>query len=427
MKAAIHTLGCKVNQYESQYIAEDLQRHGYEIVACEADADVYIINSCSVTAQSDRKTRQTVRHYRRLHPEALILLCGCMPQAFPKEAAALAEADIVFGNAGKEKLAMFLEEYKRSGQRYVSIIPHTEQHSFCEGISGFRERTRAYIKIEDGCNRFCSYCVVPHARGRVRSKPPEEIRLECERLRQAGFRELVLVGINLSAYGSGLGLHLSDAVAIAAQVPGIERIRLGSLEPDHVTAEEISALSKIETLCPQFHISLQSGCDETLRRMNRHYSTQEYRRLCEELRRVFPDCTLTTDVMVGFPGESEAEFAESLAFIREIAFEKIHIFPYSRRKGTPAAEHPQQVSKAEKEKRCRALTTASQEIRSAFLSRQIGRELWILPEEAGEGYLQGYTANYTPVRVYGAEYAERGGLLRVRVQAVTDDCCVGVL
>ena len=419
MRAAIETLGCKVNQYETQLMAEKLAAAGYDLVDSAQEAEVYIVNSCTVTAESDRKTRQTVRRLKRLHPNALVVLCGCMPQAQPSAGLALPQADIVLGNAGKENIAAILAQHFQGNCMRKSVRDFDGAPAFSQGISGFRERTRAYVKIEDGCDRFCSYCIVPHARGRVRSKPLESIRAECAALANAGFAELVLVGINLSAYGKGLNIDLSDAAAVAAEDARILRVRLGSLEPDHLTPELLARLRGIPRLCPQFHISLQSGCDATLRRMNRHYGTAEYRALCTALRMSFPDCTLTTDVMVGFPGESAADFAESLEFVQEIAFEKVHIFPYSPRASTPAAAMPQQVEKAEKERRCRALLDAAQEIRESYLQAQIGRVLTVLPEEDAKGH----SANYTPVRILGG--AQVGRLVDVQVVGVDGDCCVG--
>lgn len=425
MKAAIYTLGCKVNQYESQAMTESLQRNGYEIVDHHADADVYIVNSCTVTAESDRKTRQAVRRLKRNHPDAVVALCGCMPQAFPAAASALDEADIVIGNKGKDAIADALNCYFRDNIRYVSIQPQQDGEAFSGNrISSYRERTRANIKIEDGCNRFCAYCIIPHARGRVRSKPLADIQTECETLARNGFLEIVFVGINLSAYGSDCGKTLCDAAALAASFPSILRVRLGSLEPDHLSADFIAGLSQIPKLCPQFHISLQSGCDRTLARMNRHYNTQEYRRLCNQLRADFPDCTLTTDIMVGFPGETDADFAVSLAFVREIGFEKVHIFPYSPRGGTKAATMPGQIPRSVKEARCRKLAAATQEIREAYLQSQVGKILHVLPEEFhADGTMRGYTANYTPVII--ANCQETADIVSARITGIAEDCCLG--
>ncbi len=425
MKAAFITLGCKVNQYESEAVAQKLQAIGYEIVDSKADADVYVINSCTVTAESDRKTRQTVRRIKKQHPNSTVVLTGCMPQAFPDDALSLQEADIVTGNKLNSRIPDLLKQY--NGERLSLLEPHKSGEPFCcDTVSSFRERTRATLKIEDGCNRFCSYCIIPYARGRVRSKPIDIIAQEAQTLAKAGYKEIVLVGINLSAYCDGTGARLADAVTAAAKPDGISRVRLGSLEPDHITDEVISALSKEHKFCPQFHISLQSGCDSTLKRMNRKYTCSEYRTLCRKLRSVFPDATITTDVMVGFAGETEEDFEASLRFVEEIGFEKVHVFPYSKRSGTPAAKMPNQVEKSEKERRACVMASKAEEIRKAFLEAQIGKTLEILPEEFGkDGFIHGYTANYTPVKIKADIPCD--GLIKVKITQVDDDCCVATL
>ena len=314
MKASIHTLGCKVNRAESEYIAQTLKENGFEIASRESDADVFIINSCTVTSTADKKTRQTVRHFKRLYPNSTVVLTGCYPQAFPEKAAALEDADIVLGNNNNGELLRLFNEYLKNKKRIVEIRRHENGEGFAPcSLKSFGGRVRAFVKIEDGCNRFCSYCIIPMSRGRVRSKPLEELKSEAAALAAAGVKEIVLVGINLSAYGSGENTDIADAVRVCADTQGILRVRLGSLEPDHITDEIISKLSQINEFCPQFHISLQSGCDRTLKNMNRHYTAAEYALLCERLRKTFGDCTLTTDVMVGFNDESESEAIRGLA------------------------------------------------------------------------------------------------------------------
>ena len=404
MKAAFYTLGCKVNQYESQAMAQNLEKHGFIICDSSEDADVYVINSCTVTAESDRKTRQSVRRFKKLHPDSLVLLTGCMPQAFPQAGAELESADIVIGNKSNHLIHDYIMQYINGGGRIVAVDEHKSGEAFKgDTISSFRERTRANVKIEDGCNRFCSYCIIPYARGRVRSKPIEDLKAEIAQLEKNGFCEIVLVGINLSAYGTDNGSCLAEAVETAAEFEGIKRIRLGSLEPDHITDDVIARLAAVEKFCPQFHISLQSGCDKTLKKMNRHYTSAEYRELCQKLRATFKDATLTTDVMVGFPDETAEDFEQSLAFVKEIGFEKVHVFPYSRRAGTPAARMANQVENSEKTRRAAIMTEETEKIRKEFLHSQIGKVLEVLPEEFHNGFMQGYTANYTPVRIIGAE------------------------
>ena len=423
MKIAFYTLGCKVNQYESQAMSEKMAANGFEVVAPDEDSDVYVINSCTVTAESDRKTRQAVRKFKRNHPESIVVLTGCMPQAFPQDAEKLEQADIVLGNKNNYKLLDLIKQYFGCGQRIIDIEDHQTGDKFTGNvISGFDRRTRAIVKIEDGCNRFCSYCIIPYSRGRVRSKPIDELREELEQLSEAGYAEVVLVGINLSAYGTDIGLSICDAVELAAGM-NFQRIRLGSLEPDHITDEVIARLAKIEKFCPQFHISLQSGCDNTLKAMNRHYTAVEYAELCEKLRNNFTDATITTDIMVGFPTESEEDFAENVRFAQMIGFEKVHVFPYSPREGTRAAKMPQ-IEKSVKEKRSHIMIEKTEEVRQSFLKSQIGKTVDVLFETRhSDGFVEGYTKNYTPVKV--KKEIPCGVISAVKITAVDGDFCVG--
>lgn len=425
VKAAAITLGCKVNQYESQAIISKLVKEGYEQVSSEEEADVYIVNSCSVTSESDRKTRQLVRKIKRQHPESIVVLTGCMSQAFPEEAAKLTEADIVTGNKFNTRIPEFIEDFRKNG-RIVCVEEHKSGEPFCcDTVTSFFDRTRAEIKIEDGCNRFCSYCIIPYARGRVRSKPLDVLKAEASALGRAGYREIVLVGINLSAYGSDSGSSIVEAVKAAAECEGILRVRLGSLEPDHLTDAVINGLSEIDKLCPQFHISLQSGCNKTLKAMNRHYTAEEYSALCDRLRASFKDCTLTTDVMVGFADETDEDFRESLEFVKKIGFEKVHVFPYSRRKGTRADMMDHQVEKAVKEMRAAEMIAEADKIRRAFLSAQAGKILRVIPEEFNsKGCACGYTANYTPVLISEGE-CTCGEPVDVHITGTEGDFCTG--
>ena len=427
MKAALYTLGCKVNQYETQVIGEALASAGFLLVPPSEEADVYIVNSCTVTAESDKKTRQAVRRFKRLHPDALVLLTGCMPQAYPQAAQALTQADIVTGNRSTDRILSLIHEYFEQKERLVRILPHEKEDAFLPcAITEFEERTRAILKIEDGCNRFCSYCVIPYARGRVRSKPLTDIQKEAQALAANGFREIVLVGINLSAYGLGTQQNICDAIEAVAAIDGVRRIRLGSLEPDHLTPSILNRMAKSPKLCPQFHISLQSGCTATLKRMNRHYTAAEYAALCRELRVRFTDCTLTTDVMVGFAGETDEEFEESLRFVKEIGFEKVHVFPYSPRVGTRAADFDGQIEKSVKEQRARRMIDETESIRKQFLKKQIGRTVEVLAETSeADGSSVGYTANYTPVRI--AANAVCGEFYRVRITGADSETCLGTI
>ncbi len=426
MKVAFHTLGCKVNQYESQAMAQSLEKQGFTVVDSSDKADVYIVNSCTVTAESDRKTRQTVRKFKKTHPESIVVLTGCMPQAFPEYGKKLDEADIVIGNKSNKMLGEYINQYINGSGRIFAVDMHKTGDTFTgDTISSFRERTRASVKIEDGCNRFCSYCIIPYARGRVRSKPLDELKNEIAELEKNGFSEIVLVGINLSAYGTDSTGNIVDAVKLAASFDGIKRVRLGSLEPDHITDEIIDGLAKIPEFCPQFHISLQSGCDSTLKRMNRHYDSAEYFELCQKLRSAFDGTTITTDVMVGFPGETWEDFETSLRFVEKVGFEKAHVFPYSIRPGTPAAKMADQIEKSEKEKRAALMSAAAEKIRKDFLENQIGKTLEVLVEEYHDGYAQGFTANYTPVRIACCENLH--GIIKTEITAVDGDFCIGTI
>ncbi len=428
MKVKFLTLGCKVNQYESQAMLEALLRQGFQAAEEGEPADVAVVNSCTVTAQSDQKARQALRRLKRQNPQAVMVLTGCWPQAFPEDAAGLPEADIVLGTVNRGALGERILAFLSTRARIVDIAPHEKKEAFEPmTVHGFSGHTRAFVKIQDGCQRFCSYCVIPFARGPVRSKPLCDLRREVEGLAASGFREVVLTGINLPAYGQDLGLELCDAIDAACGADGIRRVRLGSLEPERLTPEVIARMRAQEKLCPQFHLSLQSGCDGTLRRMNRHYTAAQYREIVENLRGAFPGCAVTTDIMVGFPGETEEEFAASLAFCRELGFAKAHVFPYSRRPGTVADRAPNQVDAAVKEARARRMSAAMDQSRRAFFQAQVGLEEPVLFEEAMcPGVYEGHTPNYTPVRAESREDLS-GRILLVRLTGAEGDWCRGEL
>lgn len=425
MKAAFYTLGCKVNQYETEYMAELLRNAGFEIVKENDEADYYIVNSCTVTATADQKTRKSIRKFKRNHPNSTVILTGCMPQAFPEEAKELIEADIVFSNKNDGDILSLINEYNLNKNRLVKIEQHQTGDEFWDcSIDRFHERIRAFVKIEDGCDRFCSYCIIPKSRGRVRSKPLGTLKNEIETLANGGIREIVLVGINLSAYGKGKDFNIVDAVKICNENEKIKRIRLGSLEPDHLTDEVIDGLASCEKLCPQFHISLQSGCNKTLKSMNRHYTAEEYKALCTKLRASFDDASLTTDVMVGFNDETEMDFNESLDFIKGIAFEKVHVFPYSERVGTAASKRGDNVSKQEKEHRAAVMIEETEKIRRNYLKSLVNTSKKVLFEnEIKPGIYQGYTKSYLPVRMkYDRNIV--GEELEVKITNYCDEFCI---
>ena len=426
MKVKMITLGCKVNQYESEAMLSSLLKNGFTAAADDEQADVVVLNSCTVTAESDRKVRQIFRRAKKDNPDAVMVLSGCMAQAFPEDAQRLEEADIILGTSNRARLLPDLLTFLSTRQRIVDIEPHTNSETFERlQVENFSGRTRAFVKIEDGCNRFCSYCIIPYARGRVRSKPLEDLKAELHALADNGFREVVLTGINLSAYGQEFGLHLCDAIEAACAVPGIARVRLGSLEPEQLSEPVIRRMAKQEKLCPQFHLSLQSGCDATLRRMNRHYTADEYRTIVRNLRAAFDNAAITTDIMVGFAGETEEEFAASLAFAKEIAFAKVHVFAYSRRPGTRAYDMGDQVTNAVKESRSHAMIRATTETQRTFFDTQVGRTEQVLFERPVQpGVYEGYSMNYTPV--LAASGTSLAGQIRtVRIESNAGTHCIG--
>lgn len=426
MKVKIITLGCKVNQYESEAMRASLLQNGFTTAADGEPADVVVLNSCTVTAESDRKVRQVFRRAKKDNPDAVMVLTGCMAQAFPKDAERLEEADIILGTSNRRRLLPHLLTFLSTRQRIVDIEPHTETEPFERlQVESFTGRTRAFVKIEDGCNRFCSYCIIPYARGRVRSKPLEDLKEELLCLAENGYREIVLTGINLSAYGQEFGLHLCDAIEAACETDGIERVRLGSLEPEQLSEDVIRRMAGQPKLCPQFHLSLQSGCDATLRRMNRHYTADEYRTIVRNLRASFDNAAITTDIMVGFAGETEEEFAASLAFAAEIAFAKVHVFAYSRRPGTRAYDMGGQVSNAVKEARSQEMIRTTAATQKAFFAAQVGRTERVLFErEAAKGVFEGYSMNYTPVLAVSAKPL-CGQIQDVRIESFDSTHCIG--
>lgn len=402
MNFTIETLGCKVNQYESQVMLERLEKEGFNYVSLPERADILIINSCTVTAVSDKKMRQLIHKAKRENPNSIVVLTGCMPQAFPQKALEFDDVDILLGNSNRDKIVEYLKTFEKNHEKIVSIKAHEDKKIFEKNqrVSKFEDRTRAFVKIEDGCNRFCSYCIIPYARGRVRSKRLSELREELLTLSQNDYKEIVLTGINLCAYGSDLGINLYDAVKVACDTKGIERVRLGSLEPYYLTPEVINKLSKLPQFCPQFHISLQSGCDATLLRMNRHYTSSDYMKIVCNIRGSFENPSITTDVMVGFAGETNEEFNESKSFVESVGFAKVHVFPYSRRPQTKAYDFNNHVSKSVKLDRAKEMRDTAKKLRTKFLISQIGRNEKVLFEtKDNNGLYEGYTKNYTPVRV----------------------------
>ena len=405
MKVAIYTLGCKVNQYETQAMEQELRARGHETVPFTGEADAYVVNTCSVTAASGQKSRQVIRRVRREHPQAVVGVCGCWSQTSAPEARALG-ADVLGGSGDRMGFLGMLER-AAAERRPLEYIDHPFERRQIEWLpaGGLEGRTRALLKVEDGCANFCSYCIIPYARGPVRSLPMGEAAVQAAELRAAGYQEIVLTGIEISSWGRDLheGLALIDLVeAVGAAVPGV-RLRLGSLEPRTITEEFCQRAAALPDLCPQFHLSLQSGCDATLGRMRRKYDTARFFRSVELLRRYFRHPAVTTDLIAGFPGETEEEFRETLDFIRKCGFAKMHIFPYSVRPGTPAADM-EQVPKAVKAERARRAAEAAAEMRRAWLEDCAGQRYDVLFEQpAGDGLFLGRAPNYAEVLVKGAD------------------------
>lgn len=423
------TFGCKVNLYETENMKQNLSEHGHRTVSSESEADAFVINSCTVTEDSDKKLKKKIRQLKRSYPEAVIVLTGCFPQAFADKAAELYDADIVTGTKDRAALPELLSQFSKNRQRTLSVLPYSRNETFeSMANTGYDSNTRAFVKIQDGCNMFCSYCIIPYSRGGFRSKPPEDIVSEVTRLAAAGYREVVLTGINLSFYGVDLGLRLADAVETVCGVEGIERVRLGSIEPEVITEEDVKRFSEQKKLCPQFHLSLQSGCDKTLKAMNRRYGSADYENIVKLLRTNFENCAITTDIMVGFPDETEEDFAESMRFAENIGFAKAHIFPYSRRKGTPAAEMEGQISEEIKRSRAAQMAAAMEKCRKNFLQSQVGTIAPVLFErEKGDGFHHGYTPNYTQVKISKKNHniSLRNQIFYVKIIGLDEDRCLG--
>lgn len=412
-KAALHNLGCKVNAYETEAMQHLLEEAGYEIVPFTQKADVYVINTCSVTNMADRKSRQMLHKAKKNNPDSIVVAAGCYVQTSEKEVLNDLSVDIVIGNDRKHDLVRLLEEYSLDSVNDTVDDINDGKHDFEElFIDQTKEHTRAFIKVQDGCNQFCSYCIIPYARGRVRSRRFENVIAEVERLAANGFKEVVLTGIHLSSYGVDFeeATGLLELIQAVNAVKGIERIRLGSLEPKIVTEHFASELSKLDKICPHFHLSLQSGCDATLKRMNRKYTTKEYERGCELLRKYFVHPAITTDVIVGFPGETEEEFEQTEAYLEHIHFYEMHIFKYSKRKGTRAAVMPDQIDEQVKAARSEKLIALGHDMSKEFRKFYIGKNEEVLFEEKAvigdKEYFVGYTKEYVKVAKKTAENLE---------------------
>lgn len=421
MRVTFYTLGCKVNQNETGALAQLFEESGYTVVSNEEGADVYVVNSCTVTNFGNQKSRKWLRRAKRENPGAVTVLTGCYPQAFPEEAAAIAEADVVTGSGNRRAILQDVQKVLNGeSERVVDIRPHEKGERFEElPMDKFAEHTRAFVKVEDGCNRRCAYCVIPRARGPVRSRDEASILQELHRLTESGYKEIVLTAISLPSYGTDSDTSLVELVEKAAAVPGVERLRLGSLDPDMLHDDDILRLSRVKKLCPQFHLSLQSGCDKTLRAMRRPYTTAQFAEIADKLRKAFgpENVSFTTDVIVGFPGETEEDFEASMKFVTEQRFLKVHVFPYSRREGTAAYDFPDQIPEHEKEERSRRMTAAVESVRAEEAAKMQGRMADVLLETPLSATLfTGYTKQYLPVLV-NAPGCKTGDIVKVALGA----------
>ena len=405
MKIAFYTLGCKVNQYETQALEQLLSARGHALVPFEGQADAYVINTCSVTAVSDKKSRQVIRRARKAVPQAIVAVCGCYSQTHPQDMDKL-EADLVSGTGDRLGCVELLERTWEERQHLVALDdPFSRRQFEVLPPGGLEGRTRCMLKVEDGCVNFCTYCIIPYARGRVRSLPLAEAGEQAARLAAEGYREIVLTGIELSSWGQDLSPRgeLAQLVEAVCRAAPECRVRLGSLEPRTVTEDFCRRCAGLDNLCPHFHLSLQSGCDTVLKRMGRKYDTARFFQSVELLRRFFPQAALTTDLIVGFPGETEEEFGQTLDFLRRCAFSAMHIFPYSRRPGTPAAKMPGQISNGVKEERAQRAAQVAGEMERAYLESLVGQTMPVLFEEMRDGLWQGHTTRYTQAAVLSEE------------------------
>ena len=429
-KVALHNLGCKVNAYETEAMQEILEQNGYEIVPFEEKADAYIVNTCSVTNMADKKSRQMLHRAKKMNPEAVVIAAGCYVQSAGEELLKDTSEDILIGNNEKVNLPSILENWEKE-HNPLHMHDLTREHTYEElTLSHTAGHTRAFMKIQDGCNQFCTYCIIPYTRGRVRSRRLSDIVAEAGRLAENGYQEVVLTGIHLDSYGTDLEEHenLLTVIQEIAKIDGIKRIRLGSLEPRIMTEEFVAGLAAEEKLCPHFHLSLQSGCDATLKRMNRRYSAEEFRQCCERLRRHFDDPALTTDVIVGFPGETEEEFTATVEFLKDICFYETHVFKYSRRKGTKADRMPDQIPEQIKNQRSDVLLALTEKNSGEYRKKLLGRTVKVLLEEestiGGTTYLAGHTREYVKVAV-APETAAAGEIIDVKVTGLLKDMVLG--
>lgn len=426
MKIAFYTLGCKTNQFETQALETMFSERGHEIVPFNQAADAYVINTCTVTAMGDRKSRNAAHRAKALNPDCILVVCGCYAQVKPEEVKEMCGADVVCGNGDKSRIIELTEQAVAERQYICTVRPDFDHGPFDFMPAGsLKGRTRALLKVQDGCQNFCSYCLIPYARGLSRSMPLEQVRSEAVRLGEAGYKEIVVTGIEISSYGFDLPGKPTptEMIAVICEAAPEARIRLGSLEPRTVTEDFCKTLAPYKNLCPHFHISLQSGCDKTLKDMNRKYDTARYFLSCQLLRRHFPGCAITTDLIVGFPGETEEDFENTLAFVEKCAFAQVHIFPYSSRPGTRAASMPGHLTHAQKQVRAKRAADVCGLSRKAYLESLVGQTVEVLFEQSQKGLYSGHCPQYCLVKAEGSRLS--GKLRQVRIDSTDGECLYG--
>ena len=421
--------GCKVNQYETNAMEQKFIQAGYKIVKFNEKADIYVINTCTVTNMSDKKSRQMIRKAKQLNKDAIVVAVGCYVQTAKEKLENIEELDLILGNNEKKDIVKYVEEHKNGTKqiKYNDVLHQEEYDEY--GFVTHIEQTRAIVKIQDGCDRFCSYCAIPYARGRVRSRKKENIIEEITKLALDGIKEVVITGIHIASYGKDLkeDITLIDVLEKINEIDGIKRIRLGSLEPTIITKDFLQRLSKLDKICHHFHLSLQSGCNETLQRMNRKYTTEEFKNVVEMLRETYEDVMLTTDIIVGFPGETEEEFEKTYNFLSDINFYKMHVFKYSKRNGTKAALMPNQVSHILQEQRSKKLIELSKENQDKYNSEYIGKEVTVLFEEENGEYIKGHTANYLVVNIKGNIAKLHNEIVKVKITSILGEELIGTM
>ena len=426
-KVAFCTLGCKVNQYETNAMEQKFIQAGYEIVGFTEIADIYVINTCTVTNMSDKKSRQMIRKAKQLNGNAIVVAVGCYVQTAKEQLENIKELDLILGNNEKKDIVKYIEKY-RKGEKQIKYNDVLHQDEYDEyGFVTHIEQTRAIVKVQDGCDRFCSYCAIPYARGKVRSRKIENIVAEITKLAEEGIKEVVITGIHIASYGKDLkeDIGLIDVLEKINEINGIQRIRLGSLEPMLINESFLKRLAKLEKICHHFHLSLQSGCDETLKRMNRRYTTEEFRNVVRLLRNTYDDVILTTDIIVGFPGETENEFERTYEFLKEINFYKMHVFKYSRRDGTKAATMPNQIAPNIQEERSKKLISLSNKNQQIYNESYVGKTVQVLFEEASKGYIKGHTQNYLVVNIKEDKEKFHNQIVPVKITSILGEEIIG--